>query len=325
MKTDYKFHILNLFDNYDLTEISVRLQNSISSLLVSLFDIASTAVSPGQSTEHHKEPEDKRALTKLLVQMSLRPSSPTPLVYADEVIFDPRCSGPHGTFDQLIGHKSSDEFDNESDTPPVDSAVIVTHGGDWDCTGLTEVCLAESKSVLGNKPNRIHVQDGDHTVQPTVQLLAVSQLEGFKMSEPSLLFFGTRTHIRPYIYYQSCDILLTFPEAFQWKNEQKLDILGTTIVGLLMRTGDVTQFRDRDVVGEFLHNRKFPSTGFVQAMHDAQASLENAILKTMKVPTELKDDDSRKTHKSPSKHDEEDLMREYEELEALKKKRKEGN
>ena len=63
MKTDYKVYLLNLFDRYDLTEIAVRLQNSISSLVVSLFDIASTAVSPGQSTEYHKEHEDKRALT----------------------------------------------------------------------------------------------------------------------------------------------------------------------------------------------------------------------------------------------------------------------
>ena len=287
MKTDYKINLLNLF-NYDSTEVSVRLQNSMSALVLALFDIASTAVSPGQSTEHHKEPEDKRALTKLLAQLSRTPSSPTPIVYADEVIFEPQCSGPHGIFDQLIGHKKSDESDighNESALPPVDSAVVVLHGARYH-TGLAEECLAESKqkkSALGNKPGRIPDHDGVHTVQPTVELLAVSQLEAFKTNEPSLLFFGTRAHIRPYLYYPSCDILLTFPEAFQWRDQQKLDIIGTTIVGLLMRTGDVTKFRE--VMGHFLlHNLKFPSTGFVQAMNDAQASLGDAILKTTNVP-----------------------------------------
>ena len=314
MKTDYKINLLNLF-NYDSTEVSVRLQNSMSGLVVALFDIASTAVSPGQSTEHHKEPEDERALTKLLVQLSIRPSSPTPIVYADEVLFEPQCSGPYGIFDQLIGHKKSDESDrghNESATPPVDSAVVVLHGARYQ-TGLAEVCLAEAKqkkSALGNKPGRIPDHDGVRTVQPTVELLAVSQLEAFKTNEPSLLFFGTRAHIRP---YPSCDILLTFPE---WRDQQKLDIFGTTIVGLLMRTGDVTKFRE--VMGQFLlHKLKFPSTGFVQAMNDVQASLGDAILKTTNVPTEPKEFDSTRIYKQPSKRDKENLIRDRKELEAM--------
>ena len=83
-----------------------------------------------------------------------------------------------------------------------------------------------------------------------------------------------------------------------------------------MRTGDVTKFRE--VMGHFLlHNLKFPSTGFVQAMNDAQASLGDAILKTTNVPTESKEFDSTRIFKQPSKRDKEKLIRHRKELEAL--------
>jgi len=102
--------------------------------------------------------------------------------------------------------------------------------------------LSESKQSagdLGNKNVSKDKSDSSSTVQPIVQLLSVSQLAGFKEREPSLLFYGTRHYIWPYIYYCSQDILLTTAEPLQWKKETGLDLNGTSAVAVKSSSSNI--------------------------------------------------------------------------------------
>ena len=89
---------------------------------------------------------------------------------------------------------------------------------------LDKAVLAESKKNEGDLASKTlsseKPPDSSVMLQPIVQLLSVSQLPGFRKQEISLLFYGTRHYLRPYIYYPSQDILLTTKQPLQWK---KLD------------------------------------------------------------------------------------------------------
>ena len=139
VRTDQNIPLLNLLEEHDNVAVSAKLQNVMTYVMVSLFDIASTAMLPRQSTEQHKEQEDNHVLKKLLV-------APTPVVFADEVCFEPISFGPRGKFDLLIGHYShAITSESGSGPPPIDSAILVLHAAEETTTKLSEPVIAEAK------------------------------------------------------------------------------------------------------------------------------------------------------------------------------------
>ena len=99
-------------------------------------------------------------------------------------------------------------------------------------------------------------------LQPIVQLLSVLQLPGLKKTELSLLFYGTRQYIWPYIYYHSQDILLTTAEPLQWKKETGLDLHGTTAVAALL----TQELKFRELLGRiFAQVREFDTDRFYES------------------------------------------------------------
>ena len=119
-----------------------------------------------------------------------------------------------------------------------------------------------------------------------VQFLSVSQLPGFKKRELSVLFYGTRRFIRPYIYYHSQDILLTTADPLQWKKETGLDLRGTTAIAALL----TKELKFAKSIGKYLLKTKnFTPTGFMKAMNDAAVCLASSTLQSTRTPQNRRD------------------------------------
>ena len=144
--------------------------------------------------------------------------------------------------------------------------IIVKHANVGETTTrLQEAILGESKSSLSDLYNTRSVSpDSSSTVQPAVQLLSVSHMKGFREEEPTVLFFGTRTHIRPYVYFVTSDILLTTEKPLVWQQEDRIHLQGLIVAALL--TQAVPGVKYREYVGSGLLCLPLPSTGFVNAM-----------------------------------------------------------
>ena len=270
----------------DMRELSMNLFQNMHNLIIQQFGLASTREIPGESTEMHKEVKDKEALRELLAVLLPSRKKPMPTLYTDEAYFTPPTGpGPHGRLDILIGVQAdgSTADGSTADDSEVFDIAIVVKANDEDIR-LEKAILAESKQHVGDLANKALSQtkpDSSSMLQPIVQLLSVSQLPGFKKREQSLLFYGTRQYIRPYIYYHSQDILLTTAEPLQWKKETGLDLHGTTAVAALL----AHELKFRELLGEYLLKlEKLAQTGFMKAMEDAKVSLADSTLQSAKMP-----------------------------------------
>ena len=97
-----------------------------------------------------------------------------------------------------------------------------------------------------------------------------------------MLFFGNRRHIRPFVYLKSADVLPTTKSDLQWMDEDErvMDIYGVCIVALLLCTNYAVHFEAEDDIANFLHkDRKFPQTGFIDALRSTDIDLSHAKLK----------------------------------------------
>ena len=140
--------------------------------------------------------------------------------------------------------------------------IIVKHA---DVGATTRLQEGESKSSLSDLYSKRSVSpDSSSTVQPSVQLLSVSQMNGIREEEPTVLFFGTRTHIRPYVYFVTSDILLTTKQPLVWRQEDRIDLHGLIVAALLTRA--VPGVKYVEDIGSILLDLELPSTGFVNAM-----------------------------------------------------------
>ena len=172
----------------------------------------------GSLSEEHKEPEDKAAVKQIMCVLTDNKFSP--VVYSDEVEFTPhgKSNGPHGALDLLIGIKKTDSHD-------LQHCIVVKHT-DFEDTILTRVNVGETKSFN----ERLQV-----VAQPVTQLLAMSHI--LPLDQPAVLFFANRCFVRPFIYYRSCDMMLTTRYAYEWQDveNRRLIIEGVVMMSLLMQ------------------------------------------------------------------------------------------
>ena len=187
-----------LFEDFEKVvkdeQVAARLLERSVHLMHQQLGVVTTSETAGQATEHHKEPNDKAALRDFLMVLATRGDRKESIVFSDEMEFIPPDKvGPHGKLDLLVGTRDG----KGSMLHPI----IVKQAEVGETTRLQQALLGESKSSLSALYNKRSVSpDSSSTVQPSVQLLSVSQLKGFREEEPTVLFFGTITHIRPYIY-----------------------------------------------------------------------------------------------------------------------------
>lgn len=262
--------LLNLFNPVDLPKVADSLCQPIKMQIVQHCGLGKDNERPKESSEYHKEPNDKESLRALLVGLLDAKES---VIYSDEVSFvlPPECKGPSGTLDLLVGIKAT-----ENDM--FDGFVTITHDT-TTATTLSGGALAETKGE-GKALSRKVPSDGhalQAVVQPVVQILSVAQVCG---NDPVLLFFGTHYRIRPFIYYKSVDILLTTRRDFQWKMVEGLDIGGTCAVALLLQNGVTFRLS----VPTYMRSIEVPLTGFSSAMKEAGVTLCDAILQSAGIP-----------------------------------------
>ena len=273
-------------DKSDMRELSINLFPNMHNLIIQQFGLASTREILGESTEMHKEAKDKEALRELLAVLLPSPKNPMPTIFTDEVTFTPPIGpGPNGQLDLLIGVQvdaTADDSAADDSAADLFDIPIVVKVGNEDIL-LESAVLAESKQLVGDLGNKAlsDKPDSSSTLQPIVQLLSVSQLPGFKKRELSVLFYGTRRFIRPYIYYHSQDILLTTADPLQWKKETGLDLRGTTAIAALL----TKELKFKESIGQYLlESRNLTQTGFMKAMEDATVCLADSTLQSARMP-----------------------------------------
>ena len=258
------------------------------------FHVASPLLSAGESksVELHKEPTDKDALRSLLVSLI---SCFEEIVYADEVEVTAQV-GPHGKLDILVGCQPNYTLSQ------LNNAIVVKL--EDDDVFIHSVILGESKqsaTVLAKKMLRkipptsvstsspttstssptLSVADSVNTVQPVVQLLTVSHILS-NSHEPYLLFFGTRTRIRPYIYFKSVDIMLTTCESLIWRGDSGLKLDTVTFLASLVQAHTYdSEIHYVNHLPNFLCMKKFCPTGYAQAVQDVSIK---ATLKATTIP-----------------------------------------
>jgi hypothetical protein len=154
--------------------VVVRLHERSVHLMHQQLGVVTTSETAGQSTEQHKEPNDKAALRDLLIVLAARGDRKESIVFSDEMEFIPPDKvGPHGKLDLLVGTRHCEGI--------LSHAIIVKHADGGETTALQEAILGESKSSLSDLYNTRSVSpDSSSTVQPAVQLLSVSQMKGFR-------------------------------------------------------------------------------------------------------------------------------------------------
>ena len=231
-------------------EIAARLYERLVHLVHQQFSMEASLQTAGLSTELA---DDKAALRDLMIVLCTRGDRNEPILVADEVLFNPPSTGPHGILDLVVGVKKEDDG-------IITHPIIVKHslGGQ---SGLKELSLEEDKSkfIDLSDPN------SSHCVQPVVQIVSVSQMKSFRNNEPTVLFFGNRTVFRPYIYFWSNDILLTTTHQLEWHTDDAIAIDSVIIGALLVEAVQGVKYRPR--IAEYLKEKlALPSTGFLEAM-----------------------------------------------------------
>ena len=135
----------------------------------------------------------------------------------------------------------------------------------------------------------------ESVAQPIVVLLSAAQVQ--KSLEPHLLFYGSRSHVRPFLYFKSSDTLLTTQHEFQWRDEGMLDIAGACVVAMLLRSQCAVEYEESSYFDVLFRHLKYPRTGFMQAMRNSSIDLSKATLKSTSIP-------SKSVRKRPLEHQE---------------------
>lgn len=121
--------------------------------------------------------------------------------------------------------------------------------------------------------------------QPILVVLSVAQVQ--KSLEPCLLLYGSRSHIRPFLYFKSSDALLSTSHEFQWKENDILNVSGVCVVVMLLRTRHAVKQEPPEVLANFFDMCKYPKTGFTNAMMQSSTDLSQATLRTTAVAIPL--------------------------------------
>ena len=234
---------INMFEEKSAEAIAKDLFPSIKLETALQLGIQTPEVKRGESAEMHKEPGDKDAIRKLLLTLSgdelgLR------LVYGEEVMFVPPTSdrGPRGKIDLVIG--TIGENDNAELTINCNKEAVAY---------LSDTKFSETKQ--DRKPLATDRPRADKTciltdAQPVLVVLSVAQVQ--KSPEPCLLFYGSRSHIRLFLYFKSSDTLLSTSHEFQWKDNDILDVGGVCVVAMLLRTGCAVKYHPQKSLLLFL-------------------------------------------------------------------------
>lgn len=159
----------------------------------------------------HKEHIDKDHVQKLLVSLS-GDKECKPVVFADEVMLENNHShGPTGRIDLCVGTRCDED----------DAAYCVTTTTRicWIC----HVSFAEAKSSVGSS-------EIGEVAQLVLEILSLAQMLKKSTNRPQLLLFANKSAIRPFLYYQSLDVLLTTKHEIVWKNKDVLCVFGVTLV-----------------------------------------------------------------------------------------------
>ena len=148
-------------------------------------------------------------------------------------------------------------------------------------TYLSDSKFSESKQE--EKPLATNRPRADKTciltdAQPVLVVLSVAQVQ--KSLEPCLLFYVSRSHIRPFLYFKSSDTLLSTSHEFQWKDNDILNVSGVCVVAMLLRTGRAVNYEPPEVLPNFFDVCKYPKTGFTNAMMQSSTDLSQATLRT---------------------------------------------
>ena len=148
-------------------------------------------------------------------------------------------------------------------------------------TYLSDSKFSETKQE--EKPLATNRSRADKTciltdAQPVLVVLSVAQVQ--KSPEPCLLFYGSRSHIRPFLYFKSSDTLLSTSHEFQWKDNVILNVSGVCVVAMLLRTGCAVNYKPPEVLANFFDMCKYPKTGFTNAMMQCFTDLSQATLRT---------------------------------------------
>ena len=115
--------------------------------------------------------------------------------------------------------------------------------------------------------------------QPVVQALVVSQI--LNGQEICLQFFANRFFMRPFIYFTSCDLMLTTVLEYRWRDINRLHLKGTVMMALLLQSSKDIVY-DSFAPGVCL-KLGFPETRFSKALKESAyaAVLNHSSLHSM--------------------------------------------
>lgn len=272
---------LNMFEERSTEAIATDLFPSIKFETALQLGIQAPEVKQGESAEMHKEPGDKDAIRKLLLTLS-GDELGRRLVYGEEVMFVPPTSdrGLRGKIDLVIGTTNENS-----------GAELTINHNKEAVAYLSDTKFSETKQ--DGKPLATAKARADKTciltdAQPVLVVLSVSQVQNSQ--EPCLLFYGSRSHIRPFLYFRSLDILLSTSHEFLWKDNDIIDIGGVCVVAMLLRAERALKYHPSEFFACFFDMCKYPKTGFMNAMTQSSIDLSQATLCTtaMAVPPNRK-------------------------------------
>ena len=118
---------------------------------------------------------------------------------------------------------------------------------------------------------------GTTVARPVLVLLSVAQLQ--KSQDSLLLFYGSRSHIRLFLYFKSTETLLTTKHEFRWRNQDTLDLFGVSIMAMLLRSQHAVCYNTPEYFDDIFSFMTYPSTGFSPAMSRSSINLSKAILR----------------------------------------------
>ena len=248
--------------------------------------ISTVIETAGQSTEHHQEKTDKAALRDFLaVLLSNQAKS---ICFCDDVTFVPPGNrGPHGLLDIFVGTEN-ESGEKLKASEKSRQSVILSHRDSGLIVKVDEGVSKQasvnliSQALPRQLKNSKVACDLKATVQPILQILSVSQMEP-DSEKPTLLLFGSRSKIRPYVYIPSVDILLTTNQSFTWRTGDRIHFEGVVLALLLALTVREVKYKC-ELPAILLELRQFPKTGFCDAMKSAGCSLIDSKLYPQCIP-----------------------------------------
>ena len=267
---NHKVPLLSLFEDFTYEDVAKALYHPIKHEVVSQIGLQVPGKTQGQSAEEHKEPGDKDAVRKLLVTLSGDDTYEC-VIYGEEVHVVPKESrGPTGYIDLIIGTKG-DDANKDLVINHKSSTITYVCNPTYGETKQESTALSASYPVSEEGPCLVSV------ARPVTVLLSVAQVQ--KSRDPQVLFYGSRSHIRPFLYFKSSDRLFTTLHEFQWKDRERLNIAGVCAVAMLLRTQCAVDYEPPEVLNNVFDTCQYPKTGFMAAMTNSAVDLSKSALK----------------------------------------------